>query len=39
MYRSLYKMHQIALHGVWKVVLDTIARMLTRHTEPRVKLH
>jgi NADH dehydrogenase len=39
MYRSLYKMHQVALHGAWKVVLDTIARALTRHTEPRVKLH
>ncbi|HEX2135917.1 MAG TPA: NAD(P)/FAD-dependent oxidoreductase [Microvirga sp.] len=39
MYRSLYKMHQMALHGAWKVVLDTIARALTRPTEPRVKLH
>ena len=38
-YRLLYKQHQVALHGIWKVVLDTVARTLTRHTEPRVKLH
>ena len=25
MYKSLYKMHQLALHGVTKVVLDTMA--------------
>jgi NADH dehydrogenase len=39
MYQSLYKMHQRALHGTLKVVLDTIARGLIRRTEPRVKLH
>ena len=39
MYRSLYKMHQRALHGWPKVVLDTLARTLTRRTEPHVKLH
>jgi NADH dehydrogenase len=39
MYQSLYTMHQRALHGVSKVALDTTARMLTRRTEPRVKLH
>ncbi|GBG15303.1 NADH dehydrogenase [Novimethylophilus kurashikiensis] len=39
MYRSLYKMHLYALHGLSKVVLDTIARMITRRTEPHVKLH
>ena len=39
MYRSLYKMHQRALHGWPKVLLDTLARALTRRTEPRVKLH
>ncbi|MGY2047474.1 NAD(P)/FAD-dependent oxidoreductase [Methylobacterium sp. JK268] len=39
MYQSLYKMHQQALHGTWKVALDTAARALTRHTVPRVKLH
>jgi NADH dehydrogenase len=39
MYRSLYKMHEMALHGPIKVVLETLSRMLTRRTEPQVKLH
>ena len=39
MYRSLYKMHEFALHGFTKVALDTVARILTRRTEPHVKLH
>jgi len=39
MYVSLYKLHELALHGFWKVALDTLARMITRRTEPHVKLH
>jgi NADH dehydrogenase len=39
MYLSLYKMHELALHGFWKVTLDTAGRMITRRTEPHVKLH
>jgi NADH dehydrogenase len=39
MYLSLYKMHELALHGFWKTALDTAARMITRRTEPHVKLH
>ena len=39
MYLSLYKMHEVALHGVAKVGLDTLARLITRRTEPHVKLH
>jgi len=39
MYLSLYKMHELALHGFWKVTLDTAARIITRRTEPHVKLH
>ena len=39
MYKSLYKMHQLALHGLTKVALDTVARVITRRTEPVVKLH
>lgn len=39
MYRSLYKMHQLALFGPVKVTLDTLSRLLTRRTEPHVKLH
>ena len=39
MYLSLYKMHELALHGYTKVALDTLARMITRRTEAHVKLH
>ena len=39
MYVSLYKMHELALHGFAKVALDTLARSITRRTEPHVKLH
>ena len=39
MYLSLYKLHELALHGFWKVGLDTMARMITRRTEAHVKLH
>ena len=39
MYLSLYKMHELALHGAGKVALETLARMITRRTEPHVKLH
>ncbi|RZK90092.1 MAG: NAD(P)/FAD-dependent oxidoreductase [Methylobacterium sp.] len=39
MYRSLYKMHEQALHGTMKTALDAAARALTRRTEARVKLH
>ncbi|HEY7985546.1 MAG TPA: NAD(P)/FAD-dependent oxidoreductase [Methylophilaceae bacterium] len=39
MYRMLYKMHLFALHGLTKVVLDTIAQIITRRASPHVKLH
>jgi NADH dehydrogenase len=39
MYLSLYKMHELALHGPAKVTLDTMARLITRRTGPHVKLH
>ena len=39
MYLSLYKMHELALHGPAKVLLDTLVRMITRRTEPQIKLH
>ncbi|MEO6565364.1 MAG: NAD(P)/FAD-dependent oxidoreductase [Casimicrobiaceae bacterium] len=39
MYASLYKMHQISIHGVVRVVFDTIGRFLRERLEPRVKLH
>jgi NADH dehydrogenase len=39
MYVSLYRMHLYALHGFAKVLFDTLAKLITRRTEPRVKLH
>ncbi len=38
-YMSLYKLHLWALHGFWRMALDTLARIIRRQTEPRVKLH
>ena len=38
-YISLYKLHLWTLHGFWRMALDTLARMIKRQTEPRVKLH
>jgi NADH dehydrogenase len=39
MYLSLYKMHEVALHGLAKTALATLGRMISARTEPRVKLH
>jgi len=39
MYTSLYKMHELALHGLTKVALETLTRAITRRTESHVKLH
>ena len=38
MYISLHKMHDLALHGFWKVGLDTVAGLF-RRTHTPVKLH
>ncbi|MCX8519652.1 MAG: NAD(P)/FAD-dependent oxidoreductase, partial [Methylophilaceae bacterium] len=39
MYQSLYQLHLMALHGTWSVLLHILARLISRRTEPRVKLH
>ncbi|MEO8346870.1 MAG: NAD(P)/FAD-dependent oxidoreductase [Betaproteobacteria bacterium] len=39
MYVSLYKMHQVSIHGLTRVVFDTLGRSLRGGVEPRVKLH
>jgi NADH dehydrogenase len=39
MYRSIGKMHQRALHGSWRVMLDTILEMRDGRAAPRIKLH
>lgn len=38
-YMSLYKMHQLALHGFIRVSANTLANLLTRRSRPRMKLH
>jgi len=38
-YLSLYRMHVWALHGFWRMALDTLAGMIRRRTQPKVKLH
>ena len=38
-YVSLYRMHVMALHGFWRMALDTLAGMIRRQTQPKVKLH
>ncbi|MDB5808349.1 MAG: FAD-dependent pyridine nucleotide-disulfide oxidoreductase [Betaproteobacteria bacterium] len=39
MYNSLYKLHLYALHGFAHVFFNSLAQMISRRTEPRVKLH
>ena len=39
MYKSLYKLHLMALHGFWSMALQTLARIISQRTEPQVKLH
>jgi NADH dehydrogenase len=38
-YLSLYRLHIWALHGFWRMALDTLARMIRKQTDPKVKLH
>ena len=38
-YVSLYRLHVWALHGFWRMALDTLARMIRQQTDPKVKLH
>ena len=38
-YLSLYKKHQLALHGFSWVVLATLINLIRLRTEPRLKLH
>ena len=39
MYKSLYQMHQLALHGLIKTALDLLSVQLRKATEPHIKLH
>ena len=39
MYRSLYKLHRLALEGWWRVAFESAADLITHRIEPRIKLH
>jgi NADH:ubiquinone reductase (H+-translocating) len=38
-YRSLYKMHEVALNGAGRTLMGLLARGLSRRADPQVKLH
>ena len=38
-YVSLYRKHQLAVHGLRWLVLTMLARFIARGTRPRLKLH
>jgi NADH dehydrogenase len=38
-YVSLYKKHQLVLHGVVWVALSSLSNLIERRTKPRLKLH
>ena len=39
MYLSLYKLHQLSIHGPIRVALHSVANLLTRKIKPKIKLH
>jgi NADH dehydrogenase len=38
-YLSLYKMHQLALHGMVRVIFSTLGNLFAHRVKPRMKLH
>ena len=38
-YLSLYRMHQMALHGVWRTLILILTNRLQRVTQPTLKMH
>lgn len=38
-YVSLYRMHQMALHGVWRTAILILTNRLQRVTQPTLKMH
>ena len=38
-YVSLYRLHQVALHGYWKTLLMTFSGRINKIIRPRLKLH
>ncbi len=38
-YVSLYRMHQMALHGPWRTLILILTSHLQRVTQPSLKMH
>lgn len=38
-YISLYKLHQLAVLGIWRTIILTFGNLLRRRVKPRLKLH
>lgn len=38
-YVSLHKMHEVKLHGWWRVMIISFAKLLTCRVKPKLKLH
>lgn len=38
-YISLYRMHQMALHGIWRTLILIVTNRLQRITQPSLKMH
>jgi NADH dehydrogenase len=38
-YRSLHQQHLLALYGFGKFILLSLAALISRRAEPRIKLH
>jgi NADH dehydrogenase len=36
---SLYRMHQMALHGLWRTAILILTNRLQRVTQPALKMH
>lgn len=39
MYVSLYRLHQVALHGYWRTALIALVGRINKVIRPRLKLH
>lgn len=39
MYKSLYRLHQVAVHGYFRTFLYMLAQVINRRLRPRLKLH
>ncbi|MBT7575780.1 MAG: FAD-dependent oxidoreductase, partial [Methylococcales bacterium] len=38
-YLSLYKMHQVAIHGYFRTAMLTLSNLFRRSTHARIKMH